>query len=181
LESSSWRSTLGSSGVAHCPILEHSRLSNGEALYLYQRWNDHRDTLAKNHLIRAGRRHVTAIALTYCRYGLPLVELIAAGETGLLRALETFDAQRDRRFSTYVAYRIRLCILDQVSSSICRAGSDSTHWSPKVIRGLRRERTRITMLIDGLHAMERAHAEGTPCRGGASPCANACEGFAAHR
>ncbi len=168
MESSSWRSTLELSGNTHYPIPGHSRLSNDEAMYLYQRWNDHGDTRAKNYLISAKRRHAIAIALTYCRYGLPLAGLIAAGEAGLLRAIETFDAQCDQRFSTYTAYLIRLGILDQVLSSIGHSGADATPLSLKDIRKLRRERARIIALSDGLRATERTHTAGVRARGARS-------------
>jgi RNA polymerase sigma-32 factor len=128
-------------------------------MYLYGRWNDHGDAHAKNYLIRACRRYAISIALMYCRYELPLAELIATGELGFLRALEAFDAQRDRRFLTYAAYRIRLCILEHVLCRMYDGAADSAFSPAKTIRKLRLERARVTIMLDGLHGMDQRHAD----------------------
>lgn len=44
----------------------------------------------------------------------PLDELVGAGTVGLIQAMESYDASRDARFSTYAAVRIRGAILDDL-------------------------------------------------------------------
>ena len=42
-------------------------------------------------------RYVVAIALTYRRYGLPLADLVAEGNFGLVHAVSKFDPEQGKR------------------------------------------------------------------------------------
>ena len=68
------------------------------------------DPAARDHLVRANLRLVVNIARGYVRRGLPLADLIAEGNLGLLRAVEDYDPDRNTRFSTYASYWIKKCI-----------------------------------------------------------------------
>jgi RNA polymerase primary sigma factor len=65
------------------------------------------DARARDHLVRANLRLVVNIARGYANKGLPLEDLIAEGNLGLLRAAEGFDPRMETRFSTYAAYWIK--------------------------------------------------------------------------
>ncbi len=65
---------------------------------------------ARDHLVCANLRLVVSIARQFLRSGLPLPDLIAEGQNGLLRAVESFDPLRKKRFSTFAAYWIKQCI-----------------------------------------------------------------------
>src|SRR5262245_44768279 len=61
-------------------------------------------------MVRANLRLVVNIARTYIGKGLPLDDLIAEGNLGLLRAVEGFDPSLKLRFSTYASYWIHQSI-----------------------------------------------------------------------
>ncbi len=68
------------------------------------------DHAARDHMVRANLRLVVNIARSYIGKGLPLDDLIAEGNLGLLRAVEGFDPSLKHRFSTYASYWIHQSI-----------------------------------------------------------------------
>jgi RNA polymerase primary sigma factor len=68
------------------------------------------DTEARDRMVRANLRLVVNVARRYTGKGLPLEDLIAEGNLGLLRAVEGFDPDMSTRFSTYACYWIKQSI-----------------------------------------------------------------------
>jgi len=108
---------------------------------LAQKWHVHRDTAARDQLVRSQLHHVIAIARTYRRSGrASLEELIAEGNFGLVRALDKFDPERGTRLVTYAAYWIRAYI----SRYLVRARSVVTAGlHPKMVAQVCRKRAEI--------------------------------------
>ncbi|GAA2530199.1 sigma-70 family RNA polymerase sigma factor [Pilimelia columellifera] len=65
---------------------------------------------AKDLFIRANLRLVVSIARRYVRSGMPMLDLIQEGNTGLVRAVEKFDYERGFKFSTYATWWVRQAI-----------------------------------------------------------------------
>ena len=72
------------------------------------------DPYARDHLIRANLRLVVNLARSYLGRGLPLEDLIAEGNLGLMRAVEGYDGQAGVRFSTYASFWIKQSIRNAV-------------------------------------------------------------------
>jgi RNA polymerase sigma-32 factor len=136
-----------------------SRLAEREAAELHLRWQRTKDVQSKNYLDRAIRRYAISIALMYCRYGFRLSDLIVEGELGAKQALESYDPDKDHRILAYVAYWIRMFILDHVLHASGAIELDSAAWGPKPSYLFRRERVRIAQLIGEHHDTGQRFAE----------------------
>ncbi len=68
------------------------------------------DPAARDRMIRSNLRLVVKIAKDYSNYGLPLADLIAEGNVGLMKAVERFHPDKGAKFSTYGAWWIKQCI-----------------------------------------------------------------------
>ncbi len=128
--------------VQHYP--QHTR---EEELELVRSYREGGSEVAREALVRAHLRHVVAIALKYRRYGLPVADLVAEGNFGIVHALSKFDASRGTRFVTYAAYWIRAYILNYIIRSWSLVGVGSGALRSKTFFKLRRERVRITNLV----------------------------------
>ena len=136
-------------------VHSYPQLSREDELVLTTRWLEEKDEAAREQLVRAHLRYVVAIALKYRRYGLPLGELVAEGNFGVVHALQKFDSSRGTRFVTYAAYWVRAYILNHIIRSWSLVGVGSGALRSKMFFKLRRERVRITNLVgEGEHADE---------------------------
>lgn len=66
---------------------------------------------AREYLIKANIRLVVSIAKKYRRFGSSFLDLIQAGNVGLIRAVDKFDYTLGNRFSTYATWWIRRSVL----------------------------------------------------------------------
>jgi len=65
------------------------------------------DHEARDRMIRSNLRLVVHLAGHYAHRGAPLMDLIAEGNIGLIKAVERFNPDRHTRFSTYATWWIR--------------------------------------------------------------------------
>lgn len=73
------------------------------------------DQKALEHFITANLRFVVRVAGEYTGRGLPLSDLIAEGNMGLIRATQTYDPERGYKFITYAVWWIRQAILSALN------------------------------------------------------------------
>lgn len=140
-------------------VQKYPRLSREEETELWNQWHSTHDERASDALVRANLRHVVAIAFKYKRYGLPLADLIAEGNLGIIHALAKFEPERGNRFVTYAAYWIRAFILDYIIRSWSLVGGGSGALRSKMFFKLRREKVRITNLVGEGERAEEMLAE----------------------
>jgi RNA polymerase primary sigma factor len=73
------------------------------------------DPSAYRKLVESNLRFVVSIAKRYLGYGLPLSELIAAGNHGLMEAAKRFDPDKGVKFISYAVWWIRQAIMQALS------------------------------------------------------------------
>lgn len=118
------------------------RLSALDEKALARRWRDQRDQAAADRIICSHLGYVVAIAVKYRRYHVPLAELVAEGNLGLLKALDKFDPELDIRFVTYAAFWVRSYIVNHVLKTWSIAQNGAAPLRSKLFFKLRRERAR---------------------------------------
>lgn len=91
-------------------VSRYKLLTAEEETELAQRMN-RGDQRARTKLICANLRFVISVANRYATTGVPLADLIAAGNIGLVKAADRFDPNRGFRFISYAVNWIRQSIL----------------------------------------------------------------------
>lgn len=145
----------------------------GTSTYLYidrhveqalaRRFRDTGDRAAADRLAKAHLRLVALLARKYRHYGVPIVDLVAEGNCGLVLALGKFDPERGVRFATYAAHWVRSRMLEYVIRARSIVAGSSGPLRTQVFFRLRREWARATALyVDVEQAQaEVAHRMGT--------------------
>lgn len=90
-------------------------------------WQTKRDKLAAEKLVSSHLRLVVSVAYDFRNYGIPVSDLIASGNMGLMQALQKFDPERGFRFSTYAMFWIKAEIYETILSnwSIVKIGTSA--------------------------------------------------------
>ena len=112
-------------------------------------WRDQRDRAALNQLVGSHLRLVVKIARGFGGYGLPLADLVAEGNVGLMQAAEKFDPDRGFRFATYAMWWIRAAIQEYILHSWSLVKMGTTAAQKKLFFNLRKIKGRMEELEQG--------------------------------
>lgn len=108
-------------------IRSYPMLDAEEEYMLAKRWSEHGDYDAAHRLVTSHLRLVAKMAMKFRGYGLPLSDLVAEGNIGLMQAVKKFDPDKGFRLSTYALWWIRAAIQEYVlrSWSLVKVGTSA--------------------------------------------------------
>jgi RNA polymerase sigma-32 factor len=116
---------------------------------LARAWREHEDREALEQLVGSHLRLVVKIARGFTGYGLPLADLVAEGNVGLMQAAEKFDPDRGFRFATYAMWWIRAAIQEYILHSWSLVKMGTTAAQKKLFFNLRRLKGQMAALDQG--------------------------------
>ncbi|MDW2994733.1 MAG: RNA polymerase factor sigma-32 [Alphaproteobacteria bacterium] len=123
------RGVSDESGLAqYIQMVQKIPVLSAEQEYEYANlWVKNQDSIAAEKLVASHLRLVVSVAYDYKNYGIPVSELIASGNMGLMQALQKFDPEKGFRFSTYAMFWIKAEIYETILNnwSIVRIGSSA--------------------------------------------------------
>jgi len=112
-------------------------------------WRNHGDEAALRDLVGSHLRLVIKIARGFAGYGLPISDLIAEGNVGLMQAAQKFDPNRGFRFATYAMWWIRAPIQEHILHSTSLVKMGTTAAQKKLFFNLRRMKGQLEHLEQG--------------------------------
>ena len=133
--------------------LEHIKkfpmLEAEEEYTLAKDWLDKNDTKAAHKLVTSHLRLVAKIAMGYRGYGLPVADLIAEGNIGMMHAVKKFDPEKGFRLATYAMWWIKAAIQEFVLRSWSQVKIGTTASQKKLFFKLKKIKGKINALEDG--------------------------------
>lgn len=126
------------------PILEHQ-----QEYMLAKAWREHDDRDSAHQLVTSHLRLVAKIAMGYRGYGLPVAELIAEGNIGLMQAVKRFEPERGFRLATYAMWWIRAHIQEYILRSWSLVKMGTTAAQKKLFFNLRKLKGQIQAIDEG--------------------------------
>lgn len=114
-------------------------LERGREQQLARRWQEGRDQSATDELITSHLRLAAKMARRYKGYGLPIADLIAEANLGLVIAASHFEPGRGSRFSTYALWWMKATIHDYILRSWSLVKMGTTAAQKKLFFRLRGE------------------------------------------
>lgn len=116
---------------------------------LVVRWREEGDRAALTRLLGSHLRLVIKIALGHRGYGLPVADLIAEGNVGLMQAAERFEPERGFRFSTYAQWWVRAAIQEYILRNWSLVRMGTTAAQKKLFFNLRRVKGSLDAYEEG--------------------------------
>ncbi len=132
-------------------------LTAEEEYMLAKRFEEHQDPEAAAKLVTSHLRLVAKIAMGYRGYGLPVSELIAEGNIGLMQGVKKFEADRGFRVATYAMWWIKASIQEFILRSWSLVKLGTTAAQKKLFFNLRRMKKNLEAYEDGDLRPEDVH------------------------
>jgi len=130
-------------------IRTYPMLEAGEELRLAEQWRDDQDADALEKLVTSHLRLVAKIAMGYRGYGLPVGDLIAEGNVGMMQAVRRFDPDRGFRLATYAMWWIRAAIQEYILHSWSLVKMGTTAAQKKLFFNLRKLKGQLKAIDEG--------------------------------
>ncbi len=116
---------------------------------LAKKWQNKKDLKAAHILVTSHLRLVAKIAMGFKGYGLPISELIAEGNIGMLESIKRFDYKRGFRLATYAMWWIRASIQEYILHSWSLVKMGTTAAQKKLFFNLRKMKTSLKAYEEG--------------------------------
>jgi RNA polymerase sigma-32 factor len=130
-------------------IRKFPMLEQQQEYMLAKRWTEHEDAEAAHQLVTSHLRLVAKIAMGYRGYGLPVGELIAEGNVGMMQAVKRFDPERGFRLATYAMWWIRAAMQEYILRSWSLVKIGTTAAQKKLFFNLRKIKGQIQAIEEG--------------------------------
>src|SRR6201988_2171910 len=108
-----------------------------------RRWREFGDRRALDALVRSHLKLAAKVARGYKGYGLPIADVVAEANVGLVVAATRFEPDHGARFSTYAKWWIKAAIHDYILRSWSLVKIGTTRAQRKLFFGLRREMRKL--------------------------------------
>lgn len=118
-------------------------LERGQEQQLAQRWQERRDKTATDELVTSHLRLAAKVARGYKGYGLPIADLIAEANLGLVIAASRFEPGRGARFSSYAMWWIKATVHEYILRSWSLVKIGTTAAQKKLFFRLRGEMRKL--------------------------------------
>lgn len=125
-------------------INRYRMLERGQEQQLARRWQERRDRRATDVLVTSHLRLAAKVARGYRGYGLPLADIVAEANLGLVIAASRFEPDHGSRFSTYALWWIKATIHDYILRSWSLVKIGTTAAQRKLFFRLRREMQKLS-------------------------------------
>ncbi len=116
---------------------------------LAKAWREKDDIDSAHQLVTSHLRLVAKIAMGYRGYGLPVGELIAEGNVGMMQAVKRFDPERGFRLATYAMWWIRAAIQEYILRSWSLVKIGTTAAQKKLFFNLRKIKGQLQAIEEG--------------------------------
>ena len=138
-------------------IKKFPMLDAEEEYMLAKNWRESGNIKAAHKLVTSHLRLVAKIAMGYRGYGLPVNELIAEGNIGLMQAVKKFDPDKGFRLATYAMWWIKAAIQEYVLRSWSLVKMGTTTAQKKLFFNLKKIKNQIAPEQEG--DLKKEHVE----------------------
>ena len=120
-----------------------------EEYELDKKWRNEGNSEAIERLVASHLRLVAKIANGYRGYGLPLSDLVAEGNIGMMQAMKHYDPERGFRLSTYAMWWIKASIQDYILRTWSLVKIGTTSAQKRLFFSLRKAQRKIHAFEEG--------------------------------